>query len=204
MRSSLRPATPESEQRTRLFRLLTILLIVGIGIGSAISYALGEAPCHSIFLDHGFAEHAGTRTLLSVLRGSFRPTAILLLLDLLLGFSAIGQPFAVLILLDRGMALGIATAATYFTYGMRGLPVVLLLQFPHAAATSVLLLLAARESMRFSRQLTEFLLRDGDLPGLRGQLKLYFIKYLVLLLLLLICAAGDCALTYCLSDFLHM
>lgn len=185
-----------TQQRRRQLQLFLYVLLCGFLIG--IVWAMG-APDHTwnLLLDQGFSEQEVHRSLPGIFLGSFLPTFGLLLCCMLLGLSAFGQAGAILVLLYRGIGLGIAVSRSYLTWGLQGLPVVLFLQLPHSGVTSFLLLLAARETWRLSSRFAAFVCHHSGEEG--EPLRYYWIRFFVLTLLLLLAAAGDSALTYCLS-----
>lgn len=191
--------------RQKAMERLVILILIGLLIGVILMFRAPESGAwNSRFWNHGFAESLCERNVLSVFANALLPTALLLGACLVMGFCAVGQPGVLLVLLWRGMALGIAVAGTYRMQGMRGLPTVMFLQLPHALVTSLILVLAAREALRFSNQFWRFAWTERVEDGLRSQLKLYFLKFLVLLLILSGSAIVDSILTYCLTDMLLM
>lgn len=199
--TQLRTGISEGEERQRVFRRLLLVLLLGIALGAVLAW---RAPvlAQSRWFQQGFGEPAQERNLLTVFLDGLLPTVLLLLSALLFGFFAGGQLPALALLVWRGMALGCAAGGTYAAYGIRGLPVVLFLQLPHAAVTSVLLLLAVRETLRLSVSFFRFAISACERDGLREQSRLYLIRFLVLGTFLLVSAAGDTALTYGLSRFL--
>lgn len=188
-----------TQQRRRQLQCFLCVLLCGFLIG--IVWAMG-APDHTwnLLLDQGFSEQEVYRSLPGIFLGSFLPTFGLLLCCMLLGLSAFGQAGSILVLLYRGIGLGVAASHSYLTWGLQGLPVVLFLQLPHSGVTSILLLLAVREAWRLSSRFAAF---AHNQPGEDGEpLRYYWIRFFVLTLLLMIGAAGDSALTYFLSGFL--
>lgn len=190
--------TVTQQRRRQLQRLLYVLLF---GFLAGIIWAMGfPETSWSVLLDQGFSEQEAYRSLWDMFLGAFLPTFGLFLCCMLLGLSAFGQAGSLLVLLYRGMGLGIAASHSYLTWGIQGLPVVLFLQLPYSGATCFLLLLAVREAWRLSSRFGVFLRNQPVEEG--ESLRYYWIRFFVLTMLLLLAAAGDCALTYFLSGFL--
>ena len=196
--TQIRTGYVEKDKRQLICRRLFYLLLCGIVIGSLL-WLRAPQIAESAWMQQGFAEPVGERSLLTVFLQSFGATAVFLLAAFLLGFFAVGQPFALTLLLLRGAALGCAAASTYITYGVRGLHVVLFLQLPHAAATSLLLILAVRETLSLSTKFFRFAVSDSERDGVRDGCRLYLLRYLVLMIGTLVSAAADTALTYFLT-----
>ncbi len=196
--TQIRTGYSDKDKRQLICRRLFYLLLFGVMIGVVLWLRAPEIAASAV-MQQGFDEPIGERSLLAVFRGSFSATAVLLLVSFLLGFFAVGQPFALSVLLLRGAALGCAVGSTYSMYGIRGLPMVLFLQLPHAAVTSLLLILAVRETLTLSTQFFRFAVCDCERDGVRDGCRYYLLRYLVLFVGLLLSAAADTALTYFLT-----
>lgn len=199
--TQIRTGYSDKDKRQLICRRLFYLLLFGILIGAWLTRSAPELAASALW-QQGFAEPSGERSLLDVFGESFIATAVLLFAAFLFGFFAVGQPFALGLLISRGIAFGCAVGATYHTYGFRGLPIVLFLQLPHAAVTSVLLILAVRETLFLSTQFFRFAVCDCERDGIRDSCRYYLLRYLVLFVGLLLSAAADTALTYFLTAFL--
>ena len=186
-----------TQQRRRQLQLFLYVLLAGFLTGIVLTAVFPYRAASSLWLDHGLSKQGVRYMLPGPCFRSFLPTFGLLLCCMLLGLSAFGQAGAILVLLYRGIGLGIAVSRSYLTWGLQGLPVVLFLQLPHSGVTSFLLLLAARETWRLSSRFAAFVCHHSGEEG--EPLRYYWIRFFVLTLLLLLAAAGDSALTYCLS-----
>lgn len=106
----------------------------------------------------------------------------------LLGFSAIGQPFILLLPFFRGLGLGAFMGYFYVTYGLRGIGCCLLVVLPAALVALLALIIGCRESLRLSILLFSGF-RSGKSASLgRNTLKLYHLKFLILIVFALISA----------------
>ncbi|MGN0590673.1 stage II sporulation protein M [Ruminococcus sp.] len=186
-----------THQRRRQLQLFLYVLLAGFLTGIVLTAVFPDRAASSLWLDQGLSEQVVRCTLPGLFFRSFLPTFGLLLCCMLLGLSAFGQAGAILVLLYRGIGLGIAVSRSYLNWGLQGLPVVLFLQLPHSGVTSFLLLLAVRETWRLSSRFAAFVCHHSGEEG--EPLRYYWIRFFVLTLLLLLAAAGDSALTYCLS-----
>ena len=68
--------------------------------------------------------------------------------------------------------------------------------FPFAAVSSVILILGARESIKFSNMFMNFALNKNVEEDKRSGIKLFTVKFIVLIALSLLAAAADSIITY--------
>ena len=172
-----------TQQRRRQLQLFLYVLLAGFLTGIVLTAVFPDRAA-SLWLDQGLSEQGVRYMLPGLFFRSFLPTFGLLLCCMLLGLSAFGQAGAILVLLYRGIGLGIAVSRSYLTWGLQGLPVVLFLQLPHSGVTSFLLLLAARETWRLSSRFAAFVCHHSGEEG--EPLRYYWIRFFVLTLLLLL------------------
>ena len=106
---------------------------------------------------------------------------LILLCLFLFGFSAIGQPGALVTLMGYGFCLGEALrlqcAGAYAAIHCIAL-------LPYYVPLSMLLVIASRESLRFSGRFTAYGFRDGPTENMYHQFRLYCTRFAVLLLIL--------------------
>ncbi len=121
-------------------------------------------------------------TLSSLFLAGIRGAILFLLVFFLLGVSAIGQPFALLLLCSYGFCIGgnlLLTGGTAFR-------VICLL--PYIVPVSALMALAARESLRFSCKFSVYGFRDEPSEQMMHALRMYCVRFAVLFVLLLVTA----------------
>lgn len=177
-----------TERKTAMTALFWVLT------GGALLGAAAFAACpewhmwRSGIWNHGFLRLTVEQTLLHQFLKSFCYSASLLGILFLLGFSVIGQPASLLLLADRGAALGIASALAYSDYGLQGFFVVGCMLMPHVLFSSFLLVLAVRESLRNSNRIAGC--AYAEMPE-HPSLRLYLIRFAILLVLMLCSAAMD-------------
>ncbi|MDO5559080.1 MAG: hypothetical protein Q4F95_05720 [Oscillospiraceae bacterium] len=194
---------PEDIKRMRVLTLLMCVLAAGIAAGT-IFYCLtdNKAVFLSDKLSHGFIKLSQQQSVISVFYRSVSWTSMFVILLMLSGFCAISQLISISLLFYRGAALGMAVSYMYGLYGSRAVPAVIIMVLPHALFTSVILLLAVRESVRFSNLSFLYIVRRLPDDEERPELKLYMIRFAVLLFLVLISAVIDCVITYFTTDML--
>lgn len=183
--------------RTSIIIMLSFI-IIGIIIGTAVYPSFPE------FADgiRGFIKTAEKRTIITVFKDAFMNTFIILLVLMFSGFSAVSQPLELSVLIYRGFVLGISFSYTYALYALKGFFICILMILPHALVTSVILVLAVRESIRMSTAVAVSSFKgDADLIECPS-VKMYFVKFIVLLIFLVLSSAIDCIITYLLTGML--
>ena len=171
--------------------VFVLIIAAGILIGSVTGQALHERKCDLPL----FGSFYSGFTVFGEIRDTFIYLFLFITLAFLIGLSAIGQPFALMQLLYCGMSIGCFTASMYRLYGKSAFLPVLLVVLPKAAAVTVAAVLAVRESLRSSLGLLLYYFR-GDTESRQLSLKLYCIKYIVLVMLSLIFSASAGAVMY--------
>ncbi|MBR2338677.1 MAG: stage II sporulation protein M [Clostridia bacterium] len=178
-------------------RLLLLLVFLFVGcIGGVVLY-------HS--LKGELLERANTllplRGITGGIRGGFSQlcsscfqTLCLLAVLFIAGLSACGAPIAFTIPLFWGAGLGM-TQAYYYASGGAGVLLTALLVLPHSLPEAAALLMGCAESLRMSMQITGQLLpRGAHCGGLWQDFRLYSVRFLLLLPLLLAAGALDVGL----------
>ena len=149
----------------------------------------------SKLLNHGFIKINSGHSVADNFINSFRNTGFLIIILFILGFGAVSQPIEAFILFYRGVALGISVSYTYFHYGFKGFLIALLVILPHAVGSSIILILATRESIRSSNMFAGFAFAGKGNDKANSQVRMYFIKFIVLLVLLVISSILDSLLS---------
>ena len=104
------------------------------------------------------------------------------------GFSAIGQPLTILVLMCYGVGMGVTILGQLRTSGSFLLHSVgLLICF---VPLSVIFVVAARESLRFSAKSACYLFRDEPADNMYHHLRMYCLRFLVLLIFLMALLVG--------------
>lgn len=188
----------KTESRRRCIALLCAAVLIGIAVGAAAA-ASGAVDItgERVMLHQYFAPEYSGDTALEVFGNTFGFSAIYLLLIFLLGFFPLGQPLGAASLIYRGFGIGASTACLYGHSGFGALPSVLLLILPKAIVLSYIGALAVREQLKLSNLQYNFLFRE-KLPEEHNirTIKLYCIKFAVLILLAALTAAGDSLMNY--------
>lgn len=179
-----------------------MVIIAGIAAG-AVAAAVNRDTHISehMWIHQYFAPVYSGNTILDVFRNTFLSSGVFLAAVFLMGFFAVGQPFGLVLLAYRGFGIGASVAQMYILSGTDSLPSVIALLLPKAMALSFIAALGVREMLKLSCALFSFLFRD-ELPGdkMKRTVKLYAVKFLVLLVLVLIVSVFDSALNYFFMD----
>lgn len=173
-----------AERKQRLFCILYACVLLGAAWSTVmLKWQYDGAPVEwTHFL--GMFFHAKKALPVLWIEG-IRGGGLFLLGFFLLGFSAVGQPFAWLLLLTYGVCMGGAlqvqcSAANALLQG--------LLLLCYFVPLSALLVLAAREALRFSQKLAAYAFRNDPAEQMEHQFRMYCARFVVLLLLLVLLA----------------
>lgn len=192
----------EDIKRTRVVTVLFLILMSGVLLGTVL---FRNSPDRTVYtadaLCHGFIKVSSSQTVLSVFIRSVTWTSFLLTVLFVLGFCGISQPLELLVLLWRGTALGISVSYMYSVYEIKGTLISALMILPHAVMTSVILVFAVREALRASGlYILHISGRTTDPDEAQHQMKLYFIRFAVLMAASLVSSVADTVLTYLFTD----
>lgn len=191
----------EDMKRTRVVFLLFAVISAGIFFGTMLFRGSSDTDIFmSDVLSGGFIKLADTQSVLDVFYRSVSGTSLLVIILFLLGFCCISQPAELFILFYRGMTLGIAVSFVYGAYGVRGAAVALFMILPHAVITSTVLVFAAREAMRLSNIYIFYIAGRISETDEKPELRLYAVRFAVLMFFVLISSVIDCVITYFLTD----
>lgn len=178
------------KQNNGLF-LLCIAEITGIIIGSfiAVSYKDNEILRQNICpVLHG-------ATLLEIFRNTLVSSLIFIVTAFFSGLFAFGQPVGIMLIIAKGAEIGMSAAFIYAEKGLSAMPAVMVLNVPKAVALSAVAVLAVREVIRNSLALLHFL-TSGEHSSEQVNLKLYCLKYLILIVIIFIISMADSLMNY--------
>ncbi len=205
MRNQERIYSEEDIRRTRIVVLLFGVIILGVFSGTLLYCSRDDKLIFlSEFMCNCFIRTTETKSIIDVFTDAVSWTSALVILQFLLGFCAISQVVEISVLFYRGITLGISFAYTYSMYGKSAFGILLLMVLPHALITSVVLVLASREALRFSNSYICCLSGNVDDDMHESNLRLYVIRFIVLMLMVVVSAVIDSVITYLLTDILLM
>lgn len=184
----------KGRDRSPAMPILCGLSAVGTAVGSV--YQTVRSPQPTAWIHQFFAPvYSGTDLFEYMCRG-FCVTALLLIAAFLTGFFALGQPFGCLIMLFRGFGIGASGAMMYALHGGKAVFGMLVFVLPKALLSIFVCALGVREMMRASSYTLSGWLPDGLNEQEKTDLRLYCIKFIVLIIISLIISAADAAINF--------
>ncbi|MCM1226669.1 MAG: hypothetical protein NC320_04480 [Clostridium sp.] len=174
---------------------LMSLMLLGIvtGVILVMTGSLKSYFVKPIFSQYLYDEYI-QKSLLNIFYTSFISLESIVIFQLLTGFFAMGQPLCILTLFKRGVAGGISASLIYMQHEAKGFLIILIFVFPVLFFNMYILVLGARESIRSSNNLVFIL--SGKSSENNIEIKLYFLKFLVLTFLAVICSLIESLATY--------
>lgn len=172
----------------------TILLGALLGAVTFCFMGSDELSRLSVF-SNSFVDVRSSGDLGEILVRSFVSSTVFIAVVFLSGFSALGQPLAVAVLLLRGMGWGVAMSQLYSLYGGHGALLSAVFVLLPAVITAAALMIAAREAVAMSNILLCIVFSDRQHNGLRQTVRLYAVKFLVLEAAAAVAAGLECLLT---------
>ena len=171
-------------------------ILIGALLGAVTFCFMGsdELSMLSVF-SNSFVDVRSSGDLEEILVRSFFSSTVFLAVVFLSGFSSLGQPLAVAVLLLRGMGWGVAMSQLYSIYGGHGVLLSAMVVLLPAVITAAALMIAAREAVAMSNILLCIVFSEGQHGGLRQTVRFYAVKFLVLEAAAAVAAALECLLT---------
>lgn len=192
---------PRKRKKDTLLLVLSAMYFLGALLGTVL-YCVTDEEKMKLFdgIAGSFVAGRLNHTFWQTLVNSFSGAFLLLLVCFLLGFGAVSQPAELLMPLFRGLGAGASIAGMYGAYGLAGTAAAAALIVPNAVATAFVTILAAREAIRFSNGVYKAAFaRERSGEPLDG--KLYFTKFVILCIILVISSLIDSLLTFGLAGF---
>lgn len=177
--------------RHKGFFLLGLCAAAGIIAGSVMEAKNMEAVS-SPWVHQFFSPISGGDGFLESVGNSCLSSAIFLAAVFFTGLFVFGQPFGIVLLIWRGIGIGASVAGMYGLCGAEAIPAVIMLVLPKALVSVIIAVLAVRELIRSSNMLLSFTAVGEIRENRRSGIRLYCIKFLVLLLIsVIVCIAGS-------------
>ncbi len=165
----------ERKPKKLLFLVLVILFFLAIGYGSVLSNEGGDILKR---ITEGFLEKKQETSFFESFLYSFSSSAIFILLLFLNGFSAVGQPFSIFLVIFRGMGFGMSIGHLYLSLTLKEILISVLVLVLPGIISGYVLLLAARESIRLSNKFLKAMTSEE----FKVNFKEYFFKFIILTL----------------------
>ncbi len=195
MTESKKVKVPRRRSGDRLLVLLAVLYFLGVVLGTVL-YCTAD-PDKTKIIDGIIGDMITARSEQSfreILVNSFSGAFLLLLVCFFLGYCVISAPIEMLVPMFRGLGAGAAAAAMYRMYGLHGAAASALLIVPNAVFSAFVLIIAARESVRFSAALYSSSF-GRETERARPDVRLYYTKFIILSAGLALSALADSILT---------
>ena len=188
--------------RNNILTILVVLIAGGIAVGIFTQSKIQLLSEYSAdYLERFIALRSG-ESFVSVALSSFMGSALVLLLLFAAGTSMLGVVLVPLLTAVRGMFFGGVSALLYSQYAVKGIAFTAVLIIPSAFVFVIALLLAARESMRFSVLIAKISLPGSPSVNLAFDFKNYCGRYLFIALIVLASALVDAVLSCSFLDSL--
>ncbi len=174
--------------------LLLAILTCGMVFGAALlKHSQGAAAEKILELLEQYRLLRETQSLLETFCNAMLLTLLLTGLAYMGGLCAVGLPVLVCLPFLKGLATGVISGYFYSTFALKGLGYSLLLICPGAFLSSLGLLLCCNESMKQTKAMYHLVSDTSELQR-EGGLRLYNLRFAVLLLLGIAAAALDAVL----------
>lgn len=173
-----------AKRESRIFWILGGLFCIGMLYGVMLVRAGGSDVENGVSALLGeYVRQARAQTPFGYFKDSVWLSIFTLLVPYLAGYSAIGQPLALLTPIIRGLTLGFFMSSLYLQFGFQGVIYSLLVLIPNTLVCIFCLMIVCRESIRLSNLfLGSFAFRHSTGVTLTV-IKLYHVKLGILLLI---------------------
>lgn len=176
----------------RLFLLLMAAAFAGLTAGTLAFEKMPQEVISALsaarqnYLDLRTYGQAGEIILSSILSAS-----LLLGAEFLLGFCAIAQPAEFFAVFFKGLGIGVSVTQIYYSMGTEGIKAVIILILPGAMLSTFSLVLGAKEAVRLSNTYATLSLTSENRLGIREEIRMYCIRFMVLEGALIVSAVLD-------------
>ena len=188
--------------KNNILAVLVILITAGIAVGIFTESKLQVLSRFSASYVERFVALRSGESFLSVALSSFMSSALVLLALFAAGTSMLGVILVPFLAALRGVFYGGVSALLYSEYSVKGIAFNAVLIVPSAFVFVIALLLAARESMRFSLLIAKMSLPGAPSVNLSFDFKNYCGRYLFIALIALASALTDAVLSCSFLDSL--
>lgn len=190
--------------RNNILSLFVILIVAGVAVGIFTESKLQVLSNYSESYLERFISLRSGESFLSIALSSFMGSALVLLTLFAAGTSMLGVIFVPFLAVLRGVFYGGISALLYSEYAVKGIAFNAVLIIPSAFVFVIALLLASRESMRFSILIAKISLPGSASVNLSFDFKNYCGRYLFIVLIALASALTDAVLSCSFLDSLML
>ena len=184
--------------------VLVVLIIAGVSVGIFTESRIQVLSNYSTTYVERFIALRSGESFLSVVLSSYMSSALVLLVLFAAGTSMLGVILVPFIAALIGLFYGGISALLYSEYSVKGIAFNAVLIVPSAFVFLIALLLAGRESMRFSLLMAKMTLPGSPSVNLAFDFKNYCGRYLFIAFILLASALTDAVLSCSFLDSLML
>lgn len=172
--------------------LVAAVILTGVFIGARLASGAGNAASGSfgILLEQMFVKDSASKGFVHLFLSSFFPSALIICASYALGLCAAGLPGQIAAALYKGAGIGMSMGCIYIKYGLKGFVICALFILPWAVITSLAVIMACYEGIRFSLLVARCLLPSGG-RNLFNEFRAYNARYLTCFLLVLAASAVE-------------
>lgn len=170
--------------------VLVIIAIISILMGSILYDKFAETSLIEIINDK--IELFKTDNLLRIFLFLFKTDILYFLITMFIGTSFIGTPLIILPISLKCLVTGYLGAYMYNEFELKGVLFCLLFVFPYTAITTTSLLFASNESVYMSKTCLNAITNKNTADNI--SVKLYILRYLILIIINGVCALFNSAL----------
>lgn len=181
--------------KNNILVILVILFVLGLFAGTFSGSKINALSEYSEDYLKRFISERTNAAFVSVTLDSFMGSALTLLLTFAAGTSMLGVILVPAIFLLRGALYGTVSAILYSEYSVKGIAFNAVLIIPAAIIFIIALILASRESIKFSLVISKMTLPGSPSVNLSIDFKNYCGRYLFICLLVLASALVDAVLS---------
>lgn len=182
--------------RSRGTAITLLCSLSALGIAAGAVFQTMRSPQPTALVHQFFAPIYTGSDLFGYMSKGFGMTAALLGLAFFMGFFAVGHPVGCFIMLFRGFGIGASGAVMYSLYGGKAVFGMLVFVLPKAILLIFVCALGVREALRASSYTLSGWLPEGFDDHEKTDLRLYCIKFIVLIIISLMISAADAAVNF--------
>ncbi len=190
--------------KNNILAVLVVLIVAGVSVGIFTESRIQVLSNYSTTYVERFIALRSGESFLSVALSSFMSSALVLLVLFAAGTSMLGVILVPFIAALIGLFYGGISALLYSEYSVKGIAFNAVLIVPSAFVFLIALLLAGRESMRFSLLMAKMTLPGSPSVNLAFDFKNYCGRYLFIAFILLASALTDAVLSCSFLDSLML
>lgn len=190
--------------KNNILAVLVVLIVAGVSVGIFTESRIQVLSNYSTTYVERFIALRSGESFFSVALSSFMSSALVLLVLFAAGTSMLGVILVPFIAALIGLFYGGISALLYSEYSVKGIAFNAVLIVPSAFVFLIALLLAGRESMRFSLLMAKITLPGSPSVNLAFDFKNYCGRYLFIAFILLASALTDAVLSCSFLDSLML